>query len=240
MLNRLSIPDALFRSTGLYAAAILGLLLLGYLFGEMSEAARLDEPNNIDRTTHAWLVRHRDDWSALTPLFRVATRFGDSEVAVPASIGVAVVLLALPRRGFHGVGKSEGLIWLGALLGSWLLNRQLKVFFRRERPPLPHRMVEESSYSFPSGHSVFATVFFAALALVLIDLIPRTRPWLRALAVLFCLMAAVLVSASRVWLGVHYPTDVIGGFLLGIGWVLSIWLIRVAWRHWRGSPDPAA
>ena len=206
----------------------------------MSRAARLEEPNNIDRTVHAWVVRNRDDWQALTPLFRLVTRFGDSEVAVPATVGVAIVLLALPRRGFHGVGKSEGLVWLGALLGSWPLNRQLKTIFRRERPPLLHRLVDESSYSFPSGHSVFATVFFATLALVLVDLIPRSRPWLRALAVLLCLIAAVLVAASRVWLGVHYPTDVIGGFLLGVGWVGSVWLIRVAWRHWRGRPASAA
>ncbi len=240
MFHRLSFPAALGRSTGLYALAILGLLLLGYLFGEMSQAARLEEPDNIDRTIHDWVLRNRDDWRALTPIFRVITRFGDAELAVPASIGVAVVLFVLSRRGTHGIPGSEGFIWLGALLGSWALNRQLKMFFRRERPPLLGRLVEESSYSFPSGHSVFAAVFFAALALVLVDLIPRSRPWLRALAALLCLTAAVLISASRVWLGVHYSTDVIGGFLLGVGWVGSIWLIRAAWRHWRGRPASAA
>ncbi len=238
MFHRLSFPAALIRSTGLYALAILGLLLLGYLFGEMSRAARLEEPNSIDRTIHAWIVHNRDDWKMLTPPFRLATRFGNAEVAIPATLGVAVALLALPRRGFHGVRKSEGFVWLGVLAGSWLLNRQLKTFFRRARPPLLYRLVTESSYSFPSGHSVFASVFFATLALILVELIPR--PWLRALAVLLCLTAAVLIGASRVWLGVHYPTDVIGGSLLGVGWVGSVWLIRLAWRYWRGRSAPPA
>src|SRR3954452_8606400 len=110
MFHRLSFSAALGRSAGLYALAILGLLLLGYLFGEMSQAARLKEPNNIDRTIHAWVIRNRDEWKVLTQIFRLVTRFGDSEVAIPASVAVALVLLALPRRGFHGVGKSEGLI----------------------------------------------------------------------------------------------------------------------------------
>ncbi len=240
MQHRLSFDAALFRSLGLYALAFLGLLALGYLFGETSRAARLKEPNNIDRTVHAWIVRNRDDWRAPTPLFRLVTRFGNAEVAVPATVGVAVALLALPRRGFHHIRASEGFVWLGVLAGSWSLNQWLKTIFRRERPPLLHRLVTESSYSFPSGHSVFASVFFATLALELVELIPRPRPWLRALAVLLCLTAAVLVAASRVWLGVHYPTDVIGGFLLGVGWVGSVWLIRLAWRHWRGRPDAGA
>jgi len=236
----LPLAAALVRSSGLYALAFLGLLLLGYLFGEMSRAARLEEPNNIDRTVHAWIVRNRDDWRSLTPAFRLVTRFGNSEVAIPATVGVAVALLVLPRRGFHRIRTSEGFVWLAMLVGSWTLNRWLKTLFRRERPPLLHRLVTESSYSFPSGHSVFASVFFATLALVLVELIPRPRPWLRGLAALLCLTAAVLVAASRVWLGVHYPTDVIGGFLLGVGWVGSVWLIRLAWRQWRGRPTSAA
>src|SRR5688500_2446186 len=81
MFHRLSFPDALTRSSGLYVLAVSGLLLLGYLFGEMSQAARLEEPNNIDRTVHTWLVRNRDEWKAFTPLFHLITRFGDAEVA---------------------------------------------------------------------------------------------------------------------------------------------------------------
>jgi len=129
-------------------------------------------------------------------------------------------------RGCRGSGGRDALVFLATILGGRFLSIGLKLSFRRERPPELHRLVFENTYSFPSGHSVFAAVFFTMLAVLIVRLVPARRPIVRAGAVAACLAMAVLVGVSRVWLGVHYPTDVLGGLLLGFGWVLAVSLLR--------------
>jgi undecaprenyl-diphosphatase len=114
-----------------------------------------------------------------------------------------------------------------------MLNLALKLWFRRERPPELHRLIEEGGFSFPSGHSAFAGVFFGMLALLIARGTPERPAWFRVVGVLACLVLAVLVAASRVWVGVHYPSDVIGGLLVGAGWAVAAWLVRTGWAHWR-------
>ena len=134
----------------------------------------------------------------------------------PVSAGVSVV------------GRTEALVWLGAILGGRFLSLALKAVFRRDRPPLAHRLVTETTYSYPSGHSVFAAVYFTMLAVVVARLLPPRLTWLKWQSVALCLTLAVLVGLSRVWLGVHYPTDVIGGLILGFGWVFTVATLRRA------------
>jgi undecaprenyl-diphosphatase len=133
------------------------------------------------------------------------------------------------------VRAAEPFVWLVAILGGRLLSLLFKELFKRERPPVLHRLVPETTYSFPSGHSVFAAVFFSMLAYVVVRSIRPDRVALRLTASLGCVVLAVAVAASRVWLGVHYPTDVMGGLLLGVGWVFSVWLARAGWHSWRHS-----
>lgn len=97
--------------------------------------------------------------------------------------------------------------------GVALINLFLKVIFERTRPDLWTWIVEETSFSFPSGHASAS----AALALCVVILLWRT-PW-RYYAVAFAGAYTALIGLSRMYLGVHYPTDIIGGWLLAVAWV---------------------
>lgn len=201
------------------ASSLLALLALGTTLTWVGYLARLDEPGYLDHLVHTWVVRHRASWPAVSTGLRLATRFGDPVAATAATVAVALGLSAAARAGVGRVGRGEALVWLGAILGGSLLCNGLKLLFRRDRPPPGNRLVFEDSFSFPSGHSVFAAVFFLMLAVLLVRHIPPRRAWARAGVFAACLSLALTVGLSRVWLGVHYPTDVLGGLLLGFGWV---------------------
>jgi undecaprenyl-diphosphatase len=221
-------------------AALISLVALGFVLHRLGDAERVDEPSDLDVSIHARVVAHRPALSGLTTLSHAATRFGNPNVATFWTAVVTFGLYGLSRRGVAGVRRSEALVWLGAILGGRLLSLWLKGIYHRERPPVLHRLVVEDSYSFPSGHSTFAAVFFTMLAVVLARLMPPRWRWLRAASVGVCLVLAVLVGMSRIWLGVHYPTDVIGGLLLGFGWVLAVTLARRGWDGWRGRRPQGA
>ena len=223
-----------------YAGGFLAIALLGFVLDRLGNAGRVDNPADLDVRVHDWVVHHRDAWPRTTALLLTVTRFGNPAFAVPATLAVGAGLLALARYKVAGLRPSEAVVWLVTILGSFYLGLGLKEFFRRARPPVIDRLVAENSYSFPSGHSVFAGVFFAMLAVVLTRLIPPRRLGLRLGSFAACFAAALTIGASRVWLGVHYPTDVLGGLLLGSGWVYVVGLGRRAWSQWRAQRVDAA
>jgi membrane-associated phospholipid phosphatase len=117
--------------------------------------------------------------------------------------------------------RRGALLVVVTLAGSWVIDTGLKLLFARARPraffdyyPAPE------SYSFPSGHALFSVCFFGGLAVLLTHrLNSRTTQvavWLLAAIVI------LLVGASRVYLGVHYPTDVAGGYAVGVAWVTAV------------------
>jgi undecaprenyl-diphosphatase len=217
----------------LYGLAFGALVVAGLVFGEMAEAARRTDPDDIDLHIPAWVRAHANEWPGLTRLFRAVTVLGNYPTAVVLVVLVALILLALHRRRIGGVRPADPFLWVSVTSTGWLLNRMLKLRFQRQRPPDLHWLIEERGFSFPSGHSAFAGVFFGMLAILIARASPHRPAWLRGVGVLACLVLAVLVAASRVWLGVHYPTDVIGGLLLGSGWAIAAWLIRSGWARWR-------
>jgi undecaprenyl-diphosphatase len=219
----------------LLAAALLALLALVVALERLGHSRRIDEPGDFDNALYAWVIRHRPGWPWVTSVLRVATRFGNPDVATLATAVVAFALYGLARLGVAQVRKSEALVWLAAILGGRLWSIGLKHVFRRDRPPELHRLVFEDTYSYPSGHSVFAAVFFTMLAAVLARMIPPQRKALRAATVAACLTLAVLIALSRVWLGVHYLSDVLGGLLIGFGWVLVVTLVRHVFERRRGA-----
>lgn len=118
-----------------------------------------------------------------------------------------------------------------AVLGGSLLSALLKSGFERPRPDLVAHLVEVSSQSFPSGHAMLSAVTWLTLGTLLATVQPTRR--LKAFVLGVGISITLLVGASRVYLGVHWPTDVLAGWCVGTAWALLCWL--VAGRLRRGS-----
>jgi undecaprenyl-diphosphatase len=137
---------------------------------------------------------------------------------------VIIAVLALIILYFVLGHRRELILFTTAVVGSALLNVLLKLLFHRTRPDL-HRIIEVTGFSFPSGHAMAAFSLYATLIFLL---------WKKATTgsarVLLLLIGSAFIAAigiSRIYLGVHYPSDVIAGYLASGSWVfLSIWLYR--------------
>lgn len=129
---------------------------------------------------------------------------------------VATLLLVFHRR------RREAAIFAATIVLAQLSANWLKTFYERERPDLVAHGSYVYSHSFPSGHSALAAAVFLTLATVVASVEPRRR----TKALIYGLAAAIVaaVGVSRVYLGVHWPTDVLGGWALGTGWALVGWL----------------
>lgn len=221
-----------------YPLAFAGVLALGLVFGLCAREAREAEPDGPDRAVRAWLDTERPAWPGVTDAFHIATSLGDLPWSLLACGGVAIALGWLGHRGILPRGRHEGTFWLLTLASGWTLNYLLKLVFQRERPPLDGRLVAvgETSFSFPSGHAAFAGLFFGLLGLVVYHYAGRAR-WA---GVALCVLGALAVAASRVWLGVHYLTDVLGGLAVGTAWAIAAWRVRHRLPITRGQHDPAA
>src|SRR4051812_33073222 len=161
----------------------------------------------------------------LTRVVRGVTFLGSVGFVTAATLGVAVVLA--DRKAFYPL-----LTLVLAMLGGSVLNLALKHLFHRQRPVLENPLVTLSSYGFPSGHTMGATIFYGVLALIVAHSI---RSWSRRVLV-GCIAALViaLVGASRIYLGAHYFTDVIGAIAVGLAWLAFCWTGVETLRRWRG------
>jgi undecaprenyl-diphosphatase len=142
----------------------------------------------------------------VTPFIWLLTWLGNARTLLP---GFLVVLwMSRARRRL-----TDALALASVLVLANLLDEVAKFFFARPRPVLPVPLVHESGYSFPSGHAITALCFYGFVAyLVWVRLEWRTVSWLVPLLELVILA----IGFSRIYLGAHYPSDVLGGYLLGI------------------------
>ena len=135
-----------------------------------------------------------------------------STVVLAVVVGVAAVLLIVRRR------RSEALFIVVALVGTLVINDRLKLFFQRPRPGFDWAALPPET-GFPSGHSMNSFVVYVAIALVAWRLGGRR---VGVLALALAVVLAVSVGISRVYLGAHWLSDVIGGYLAGALWLLFL------------------
>ncbi len=182
-------------------------------------------------------LRNPDDLSdpvgprALEEMGRDLTALGGVAVLTLLTLGVTLFLLFC--RKVHMV-----LFVLAAVLGGWLLSTVLKESFDRQRPTLvPYQASHVMTASFPSGHSMLSAVVYLTLAALLARLTHRRV--LKVYFVAVALLVTFLVGCSRVYLGVHWPTDVLAGWAVGLSWAVLCWLVARHLQH-RGAVEADA
>lgn len=195
---------------GLGAFLVAGVVVAGIAvwgFGEFAETVMSGQTQAFDEAVLRWVAAHHT--AALESLMLEITSLGTSS-AVIMIVGVAALFLALTRHRYSAV------LLLAATAGGGLLNIVLKNFFGRPRPHVFEWGTHALSSSFPSGHAMSATIVYTTVAYLAARL--QRRAWERALTMLVAALIILAISASRVYLGVHYPSDVVAGMIIGIGW----------------------
>ncbi len=192
----------------LTAGAIV-LLAAGWLFGGVAEDVATNDPlTKVDVQVAHWL--HEQVTARMTDFM-----LGVSTVSGPLAISIYVLGATA-----YLIYKREW-YWFASLIVTvptgMLVNTLMKLAFHRARPSLDHPIVSLASYSFPSGHAAGATLFFGLLASFVIW---KFKSWSWRVAALLASVAVVmLVSFSRMYLGAHYLTDVLGGMAEGVAWL---------------------
>jgi membrane-associated phospholipid phosphatase len=211
---------------GLYLTV--GLLVLGAAIVLFAVIARDVATGNaltlIDARINVWL--HTHNTTQLTTLFLLVSR-------LHSNLGISLVTLAISLYLWSKHQRYWVLTLVLAVFGGMLLNVLLKNLFTRPRPHLENPILILHTFSFPSGHTLLAVVFYGTLGAFAVS---RLRDWkLRVLAVLLAISMIAFIGFSRMYLGVHYLSDVLGAFVEGLAW-LALCLLGVGIiRHWQDA-----
>lgn len=200
---------------GIVAAGATGFAEIAEQLGPGGTMARVDDALSAAIGTHVG--------AATLHAFTLMTQLGDALVLSALGVVFAIGLWWRHQR-------SLALAWVLALAGNALLNPTLKRIFERIRPVHEHGLVSEAGWSFPSGHTSGATVAYGMLAFVAIRTLP---PRWHLPAVLGATGLAYTVGSSRVFLQVHFASDVAAGFASGGAWLMVCVVSIVLSERWR-------
>lgn len=190
------------------------------LFAEIAEELHTEQTlGQLDEAFIVAMIDHVPDLALQA--FYLITVVGNRETLITLGIAVTVGLLVLRRRGL-------ALGWALAMLGNAVLNPTLKQIFERARPVHPTHWLTEQGFSFPSGHSSGTVIAMGMLAYLAVRLLPRrwhVPAWIAAAGLAFS------VGASRIFLRVHFPSDVLAGFASGAAW-LTVSIVSIELARW--------
>jgi undecaprenyl-diphosphatase len=190
----------------LLAAVLAGLGLLLTKVLETSWVFRADRELSADLA-----AGRTEDGKAVTSVFTLLAE-------TPTIVALTAVAAAAFRLAFHR--WRESVIVVCAVVGETLIFWLTTLLIDRQRPRLPQLDEAPPTSSFPSGHTAAAIAFYGTVALVV--LWHSRRTWLRWLAVVVAVVVPLVVGASRLYRGMHFPTDVLGGLLLGSAWLSTV------------------
>ncbi|MDQ0217882.1 phosphatase PAP2 family protein [Peribacillus cavernae] len=189
--------------------SFIAVLLVSYIviFIGLVEELRENELDRFDNTIIQFIQGLISD--KLTSFMKFLTFFGSIRWLGSAVIVASLILAVLHKK------RYAIFLIVSSGLGS-IFNIVLKSIFRRERPDILPIIIEHG-FSFPSGHSMGSFILYGSLAIVLVKV--SRRLYLDWICVGLCVVAILLIGISRIYLGVHYPSDVIAGFAAGGAWL---------------------
>ena len=207
------------RAIGRHASSFytaLGIYLVGgaiiaiagtAAFVELASHVRSGATQTFDESVMRWMGAHRIEWIERSLL--EITALGTGLVVMMIVVISALFLIATQHR-------FSAFLLLVASAGGIVLNAVLKSSFDRPRPQLFEWLTVPSSSSFPSGHAMSSAIVYFTVAYLIARL--EKRRWMRTLTILSSLLLVLLISVSRLYLGVHYPSDVLAGVIIGLAW----------------------
>ncbi len=187
--------------------AIAALFFFGWFTDEMLEGDTRFFDETVRNTIHDLA------FPFLTAVMQLASFLGSTLFLI--LFGVIIVGALYLRRHRHGA-----ILFTITTVGSSILLVMLKLAFRRARPEPFFDTILPTSYSFPSGHSLASFCFYGALAVILTSRI--TSIWVKVIVWILSLAMILLIGVSRIYLGVHYPSDVVAGYAVAFIWVVTI------------------
>ncbi len=191
-----------------------------FTFLELAEEIAEDETRELDIAVLRWFAAHRSP--ALTLFFGAVSTLGSWSFV--GALTLLLCIAAALRRQLRAAATLAA-----SACGIPALVVGLKPLYARPRPDVVVHLDFVDSASFPSGHAIAASVFFGTLALIVAR--QTHNEVRRALIASLALLAVGLVALSRIYLGVHYPSDVVGGVLVGTTWSLLVLLAAHLWVH---------
>ncbi len=202
-------------------AAALVAVAGAWAFIELADEVREGETHAIDEGLLRSLRNPRDLSDPIGPVWFEESVRDLTALGSPIVVGLVVAAVL----GFLLIvqGHRAALLVVGSTVGGQILCLLLKGFFARPRPALVPGLTRAQLASFPSGHSMVAVVLYLTIGAILAESLPKKRLKLYILSV--AMVLAGLVGMSRIYLGVHYPTDVLAGWAAGLSWAMVCWLV---------------
>lgn len=214
-------------------ALLLVLLVAGGVWGfvEIADEVREGEAKRFDTAVMQAMRTGEDYGDPVGPewfedMARDITALGSFAV-----LGLATLLTAIGMwlQGY----RRTALVTVVAIVGALGLNQALKALFDRARPDLVPQMARVVTASFPSAHAMLSAVVYLTLGALVSQVQVRRR--VKGYVIACSVLLALLVGTSRVYLGVHYPTDVLAGWAIGAAWACLGWAVAVWYRRRSGA-----
>ena len=210
--------------------AAFALLLLAFGFFELAGEVLEGDTQQFDERVLAALRDPADPARPIGPKWLHVAALDVTALGSATVLGLTVAAVSgfLALQGLY----RNALFVFVASCGGWVLNAALKLAFARPRPDVVPHLREVMTLSFPSGHALTSAAVYLTLGALLMRV--AKRPIAKWYCMGIAMLATALVGATRVYLGVHYPTDVLAGWIIGLSWALLCWSTERALEHRAG------
>ncbi len=212
------------KGARLYLLAIACLL---FIFGLVAQTVVEGKSSAFDRSI---ILAFRDRSDPSAPIGPAWVQEAARDLTSLSSI-IVLVIITLAIAGYLFLARKQAAAWLMlvAVFGGIALSDLLKFAFGRPRPDFISPAARVFTTSFPSGHATLSAITYLTIAALLAR--SQSSPRIGMYFIVLAALLTILIGVSRIYLGVHYPTDVLGGWCVGAAWALGCWVLMTWLQH---------